>query len=57
MPQQVSFEDDVIITPANEYEVLQLLLADCRDRFSAYAGALPSLRWSCQHLWNAAFGG
>lgn len=33
---RVNFEDDVIISPANEYEVLQLLLADCRDRFTAY---------------------
>jgi hypothetical protein len=34
----VSFEEDIIISPANEYEVLQLLLAECRDRFSAYGG-------------------
>eukprot|EP00208_Stichococcus_sp_RCC1054_P004802 CAMPEP_0206140612 /NCGR_PEP_ID=MMETSP1473-20131121/10038_1 /ASSEMBLY_ACC=CAM_ASM_001109 /TAXON_ID=1461547 /ORGANISM="Stichococcus sp, Strain RCC1054" /LENGTH=455 /DNA_ID=CAMNT_0053534817 /DNA_START=485 /DNA_END=1852 /DNA_ORIENTATION=- len=33
---KVSFEKDIIITPSNEYEVLQLLLADCRDRFTAY---------------------
>lgn len=35
----MSFEEDIIISPSNEYEVLQLLLADCRDRFSAYGGA------------------
>ena len=34
----MSFEEDIIISPANEYEVLQLLLAECRDRFSAYGG-------------------
>ncbi len=39
-PLQVSFEEDIIISPPNEYEVLQLLLADCRDRFTAYGGAL-----------------
>ncbi len=39
-PLQVSFEEDMIISPPNEYEVLQLLLADCRDRFTAYGGAL-----------------
>lgn len=41
---QVSFEDDIIISPSNEYEVLQLLLADCRDRFSAYGGAVKGSR-------------
>lgn len=39
---QVSFEQDVILSQANEYEVLQLLLGECRERLSAYAGeALP----------------
>ena len=35
---QVSFEQDVILNPANEYEVLQLLLNECRERLAAYAG-------------------
>ena len=32
----VSFTEDKIISPMNEYETLQLLMADCRDRMSAY---------------------
>ena len=35
----MSFDRDVIISPANEYEVLQLLMGDCRDLLSAYEGA------------------
>jgi Rubisco LSMT substrate-binding len=38
---KVTFEEDVIITPANEYEVLQLLLGDCKERLSAYEGWPP----------------
>jgi protein-histidine N-methyltransferase len=34
----VSFEADTPISAANEYEVLQLLLGECRDRLAAYAG-------------------
>ncbi|KAK9824456.1 hypothetical protein WJX72_010403 [[Myrmecia] bisecta] len=33
---KVTFDRDVAISPANEYEVLQLLLGDCRERLSAY---------------------
>jgi histone-lysine N-methyltransferase SETD3 len=33
---KISFEQDVIITPENEYEVLQLVMADLRDRMQAY---------------------
>jgi len=32
----VSFTEDKVISPMNEYETLQLLMADCRDRMSAY---------------------
>ena len=32
----ISFTEDKIISPMNEYETLQLLMADCRDRMSAY---------------------
>ena len=35
---KISFEQDVIITPENEYEVLQLVMADLRDRMQAYPG-------------------
>ncbi len=35
----MSFETDVVLSPANEYEVLQLLLGECRERLAAYAGA------------------
>jgi hypothetical protein len=31
----------VVLSPANEYEVLQLLLGECRERLAAYAGAPP----------------
>ena len=31
-----SFDRDVIISQENEYEVLQLVMADIRDRMSAY---------------------
>ena len=37
--RQVSFEEDVMLSAANEYEVLQLLLGECRERLAAYAGA------------------
>ncbi|CCO66102.1 predicted protein [Bathycoccus prasinos] len=32
----VSFTEDKVVSPMNEYETLQLLMADCRDRMSAY---------------------
>ncbi len=35
----MSFDRDVIISPANEYEVLQLLMGDCRDLLSSYESA------------------
>ncbi|EIE20473.1 rubisco small subunit N-methyltransferase, partial [Coccomyxa subellipsoidea C-169] len=35
---KVSFEEDIILNPVNEYEVLQLLLGECRDRLTSYAG-------------------
>ena len=34
----VSFEADTPVSPANEYEVLQLLLGECRDRLAGYEG-------------------
>ena len=46
----MNFEEDVIVSPANEYEVLQLLLADCRDRFTAYGGAPPRRLSRCHAL-------
>jgi histone-lysine N-methyltransferase SETD3 len=33
---QVSFEQDVELSQINEYEVLQLLMGDCRDRLQTY---------------------
>ena len=30
-----------MLSAANEYEVLQLLLGECRERLAAYAGAQP----------------
>lgn len=35
---QVTFEQDVVLSQANEYEVLQLLLADMRDRLTSFEG-------------------
>ena len=35
----VSFDADVIVSPANEYEVLQLLLNECKERLTTYGGS------------------
>lgn len=35
-----NLENDVMVSPMNEYEVLQLLLAECRDRLTAYGSSL-----------------
>jgi len=35
---QVSFDRDVEISQNNEYEILQLMMGDCRDRLSNYPG-------------------
>ena len=40
---QVTFEGDVILSQANEYEVLQLLLGECKTRLGNYAGGPPPL--------------
>jgi hypothetical protein len=32
----VSFESDTQLSQINEYEVLQLLMGDCRDKLQAY---------------------
>ncbi|DBA68672.1 TPA: hypothetical protein ACH3X2_013468 [Trebouxia sp. C0005] len=37
---KINFEDDVVISQSNEYEVLQLLMADMRDRLTAYPGSI-----------------
>ena len=33
---QVSFEKDIMLSDLNEYEILQLLMGDCRERLQAY---------------------
>jgi hypothetical protein len=38
---QVSFDRDVVISQNNEYEILQLMMGDCRDRLSNYPGTPP----------------
>jgi len=48
---RVSFEADVIVSQVNEYEVLQLLMGDCRDRLSAYDTALEE---ECKYLQGQA---
>ena len=35
----VSFDADVVVSPANEYEVLQLLLNECKERLTTYGGS------------------
>lgn len=35
---QVRFDQDLIISELNEYEILQLLMGDCREKLSAYEG-------------------
>jgi histone-lysine N-methyltransferase SETD3 len=37
---KVRFEADAVVSQLNEYEVLQLMLGDCRERMAGYAGAL-----------------
>ena len=41
---QVNMDKDVVVSPMNEYEVLQLLLAECRDRLTAYGSESTSLQ-------------
>jgi protein-histidine N-methyltransferase len=36
----VSFDSDAIISQMNEYEVLQLLMGDCREALAAYKTSL-----------------
>ena len=45
MSLQANLDKDVIVSPANEYEVLQLLLSDCRDRLTNF-NSMPSCRGS-----------
>lgn len=37
---QVRFDEDVIVDQMNEYEILQLLLGECRTRLAAYTNTL-----------------
>jgi DNA-directed RNA polymerase delta subunit len=37
---QVNFEQDNIISQMNEYEVLQLLMGECRESLAAYKTSL-----------------
>lgn len=37
---QVTFDQDVIISQMNEYEVLQLLMGECRESLAAYKTSL-----------------
>ena len=37
---KVSFEQDIVLSQMNEYEVLQLLMGDCRERLAVYASSL-----------------
>eukprot|EP00983_Pelagomonas_calceolata_P110540 1159682-Pelagomonas_calceolata.AAC.3 len=33
---KVNFEKDIILSDLNEYEILQILMGDCRERLQAY---------------------
>ena len=33
----MSFDDDVVVSQMNEYEVLQLLMGECRERLQEYS--------------------
>jgi protein-histidine N-methyltransferase len=37
---KVRFDSDTIVSPMNEYEVLQLMMGDCRERLAAYDGGM-----------------
>ena len=52
---QANLDRDVIVSPANEYEVLQLLLSDCRDRMSSFNGGC-SMTIAAQHAVRQASG-
>jgi histone-lysine N-methyltransferase SETD3 len=49
---RVSFDADVVVSQMNEYEVLQLLMGDCRERLGAYAGG--TLEEECKVLQRQA---
>ncbi|KAJ9518692.1 hypothetical protein QJQ45_018734 [Haematococcus lacustris] len=36
----VSFEQDVVLSQLNEYEILQIMMGDCRERLQAYSYSL-----------------
>lgn len=36
---KVSFEQDVVLSDLNEYEVLQLLMGDCREKIAKYGSS------------------
>lgn len=37
---KISFQEDVVLSQMNEYEVLQLLMGDCRERLALYSKSL-----------------
>ncbi|GBF87903.1 histone-lysine N-methyltransferase [Raphidocelis subcapitata] len=37
---KVSFDSDMVVSQMNEYEVLQLLMGECRERLAEYKGSL-----------------
>ena len=42
---QANLQEDVLVNQNNEYEVLQLLLAECRDRLTAYGSEVPKAQY------------
>lgn len=55
-PAQVNFEQDIILSDLNEYEILQILMGDCRERLQAYPMTVEEeikysqVRWSASRL-------
>ena len=46
----ISFERDTVVSQNNEYEILQLMMGDCRERLAAYEGVQDG----CQPCQEAA---
>ncbi len=54
----MSFDRDVVISQNNEYEILQLMMGDCRERLSNYPGmphTSPSLSFHHVRESNLSF--
>ena len=48
---QINFVQDTIVSQENEYEILQLMMGDLRDRWGQGTLGCPCLAW-CQVAWS-----